>query len=758
MNYLSLQIDGQWAYLKEGTEITLEGNNPIFSDAGSKTYLFQLHVESNRHLFGNADDIYGESYYKTIDGKRATLYVAGIPVMTGKVSLEDEVYVDEDGCVAINLVSGNLEFAQMIEGMNCRDVELKDDIEIGYIYDSASVLYELNPLLENDPGTNSRQILNNDLTFYFPENYVAVTNTNILSSYREGGKFCNIRRTFLTKNTAIATNYIESHESEESPRIKLFKGDTGDSVISLEYNSMRSAPCFYVLYFLDCLFYKLGLSVNNNSLISIEDACRLAFVNTDCKVKRKGEVQSVTIDEENKPYPGFGREFGNYEWSYYNLFVVNRMRLKRQRVFATSENFPDIEVSSLIDAVQNIFNVRILCTDGELNILSVPDILKSSQVNTIHAEVFDAGKIENNIKGFRLCYDSDDEEDTNFKFDYNEVKRVKQYGEILPKISVNNPTVYIDERNGNTYAIKVSKEAVENGDEEELNPSLFEVGGFLPVTYGDCSEKGKIEEVRLSFTPIINNDIDGIDNINKAKNPEAPADIDSTLENRYALLVDVGDDPKWTSIKETVVFKYRQNNRMDWFQKEAICSVAFYDYNPKEDSGSEFMLGIMRGPGNAAGIEYYDENFDGEGNSRVAFTSANYAFTSDSIDNCDRDFDYNGTGSGGVDYDGRFSLKLRAGKFDKDGNPITDADGKPIPHDADRANRGLYDKFWKEYAYFTVNKKIVRLRLRMEIADLVSLDWTKRYRIGDYLGFVASWNVTVSDNGFGVIDMDMYYL
>ena len=753
MNYLSLQIDGQWAHLKEGTEIALEGNNPIFSDAGSKTYLFQLHVDSNRHLFGNADDIFGESYYKTIDGKSATLYVAGIPIMVGKVSLEDEVYVDDDGCIAINLVSGNLEFAQMIEGMNCRDVELKDDIDIGYIYESASVLYELNPNVLKSPGWNSMSVSNNDLKFYFPENYIAPTNVNITDSYRTKKPFCNIRRFFATQNAALATNYINSHEKDQPQRVKLIEGDEKGSILSLEYNSMRSAPCFYVLYFLDCLFKMKKLHVETNYLEDIEDAYRLAFVNTKCGYKRAGDVESVTLDEENKPYPGFGRVFGNVDYLKEKLFIVNRMQLTRQRVVATADNFPDISVSELIESIQNIFNVRFMNSDGTIHIVSVKDILKDFHFETINADIYEARKIENRINGFKISYNSADE-DTNFNFKFGDVKCVGQYGEILSEISANNPTVYIDKRNGNTYVTKVSKEAVDDGEEEELNPSLFEVGGFIPAEYGDCSEEEHTEHIELKFTPIINNDILGKENIDKAKKSYP----DEDLENKYALLVDVGDDPKWTSIKETVVFNYKQNNRLDWFKKEAVCSVAFYDYNPEEEVESNFMLGIMRGPGNDSDIEVFDENFDGEGNSRVAFTSANYAFTSDSIDNCNRDFDYNGQGEGRVDYSGRFSLKLRAGKYDKDGNPIKDEDGSPIPHDADRANRGLFDKFWKEYAYFTVNKKIIRLRLRMEIADLVSLDWTKRYKIGDYIGFVANWNASVNSDGLSEVEMDMYYI
>jgi hypothetical protein len=172
------------------------------------------------------------------------------------------------------------------------------------------------------------------------------------------------------------------------------------------------------------------------------------------------------------------------------------------------------------------------------------------------------------------------------------------------------------------------------------------------------------------------------------------------------------------------------------------------------------MLGIMRGPGSDAAAETFDEDFDGEGNYRVSFTASGYAFTSDSIDHLNRDFDYNGDGSGiGGDVSGRFSLKLRAGKYDKDGNPIKDADGNPIVvQDKARAERGLYDKFWKEYAYFTVNKKVLRMSCGLEISDILNLDWTKRYKIGEWTGFIAGYSFNVNKDGMSEVELEMYYI
>lgn len=774
MDYLSLNIDGQWANLIEGTEIALEGNNPIFSDAGSKTYLFQLNVESNRHLFGNADDAFGDSYYKTIDGKPATLYVAGIPIMVGKVSLEDEVYMDDDGCIAINLVSGNLEFAQMIEGMNCRDVELLDEIEVGYVYDSFTIQAPLNKDYRIQVMSTGSQY-NPTFTFDFPYNLVSVRSTNVSGEY-PAWKYCNIRRAYSIANKSKVDSYISDYSVPGSV-ISTKEGQGSDDILSLECGSLNSGLCFYVLYFIDCLAKKLGLTISNNFLLDIEDARRLAFVNLYTKVSAKegAEPEEVDVYDAREDLPGLHYDGNSVMVKHYGdtipVFTFEDAYFTRRKVVATSENFPDKSVAEVIEAVENIFNVRFIVDEGtsSLSIVSKAEVLRDEKVTELYASIHESRKVDNRLLGFKLSYSSN-EDDLNFNFDnYSQVKSVEQYSDILRKVSSTEKSVFVDKRNGNAYAIKVWSEAEESGDVTKLNPSLFEIAGFSPAVYGDCSDDSFVESVELKFNPIIVNDI----NASAADKKIKSGGDDSSVENIYALAIDEEiEDPTWVEVSEkrTIGSIWIYGDDGWWTSHTNVwvdASLKFFNYlgevsytdeNKVSSYNTDFMLGIMRGPGSEAGIEYFDENFDGEGNSRVSFTSANYAFTSDSIDNCNRDFDYNGTGEGGVEQAGRISLKLRAGKYDKDGNPIKDENGNPIIIPSPRAERGLYDKFWKEYAYFTVNKKIVRLRLRMEIADLVTLDWGKRYKIGDYIGFVANWNLSVNSSGVSEVEMDMYYI
>ena len=775
---LSLKIDNQFIALPDDTEISIEASNPIFSDAGAKTYLFEIPVESLRYIIGNADEIYGESLYDVLEGKRAAIYIDGVPFFFGVVNLEDEISI-EDGKIAVSIASGNLEFAQMIGGMNCRDVELKDEIEVGWVYDS----YVMN--VEKNPDFRMTFFKNNlDLTFKydFPYNIVAVRNTNILEGYPHA-KYCNIRRCYGIGNKALVDSYISSNDVSGSV-LKTEKASMTSSqdVLSLEYGGLNSGLCFYVLYFIECLAHKLGLSIKENCLSDIEDACRLAFVNLATKVEVIGNEERIHPTDAAEDFPGI--EFtGHVDYvKHYgeNIFplIFGDSYISRRKVKATSENFPDASVSEVIEAIQGIFNVKFLLDDTGKNLLivSVRDCLLNEGKHNIFGDISESYKIENNTKGFKMSYSSN-EDDTSYNFsNYSKVEPISQYSEALRRVSSNENTVFIDTRTGNAYAVKISLEALEEGDIKQLNPSLFEVGGFSPAVYGDCSNDETTENVKLGFSPIINIDINGGDNISAAKSSDETSG-DSGIENIYAFLIpeDI-ETPSWVEIKEErksgSIWIYGDDGW--WTSHDNVnfwASMKYFNYLGEPSYQSEnkvssyntgLMLGIMRGPGSDSAPETFDQNFDGEGNYRVAFTAANYAFTSDSIDNCDRDFDYNGTGEGvGEDgLKGRFSLKLRASKFDKDGNPIKlyDKDGNEVEMRADRANRGLYDQFWKEYAYFTVNKKILRLTCGMEIADIINLDWTKRYKIGEWTGFIANYSFNVNKDGMSEVELEMYYL
>ena len=94
---------------------------------------------------------------------------------------------------------------------------------------------------------------------------------------------------------------------------------------------------------------------------------------------------------------------------------------------------------------------------------------------------------------------------------------------------------------------------------------------------------------------------------------------------------------------------------------------------------------------------------------------------------------------------GAVSLKLRAEK------PNPDFDPKQPESENNRRyleitnprlrGRGLMDQFYKEYSYWVRNARIARMTVRMELAQLLSIDKTKRVRVAISQALYARWNI-----------------
>ena len=185
------------------------------------------------------------------------------------------------------------------------------------------------------------------------------------------------------------------------------------------------------------------------------------------------------------------------------------------------------------------------------------------------------------------------------------------------------------------------------------------------------------------------------------------------------------------------------------------------------------MLGILRGSGSDAYVDYKTDPQDREGNDTWDIVPGSGAIVhSDTCDSYGHLWDYNGTGEGVGDLDGRISLKLRAEKpnpkFDRTKeetyydpeHPELDTNPRYLRiSNEDLRNRGLCDRFYKEYSYFVRNARVAILTVRMELAQLLSLDKTRRVNIGDITGFIKKMQYSVSNRtGLGLVTMEIMYI
>lgn len=723
MKGIQIKINAQWIYLPEDFSISLEQTSPVFNEQGTFSFPFEIPLEPNRSVFKNIADPFGDISLRDIDKAPAEIWFAGVMLYRGIIEVDEEVELEDT--LPVTFLSGNSDFMTRIEGMNCRDVPLDRDIKLGYVVTSVT-----------EP---------NVARYGFPlPNYVMMNYTSVnISDPYPAKPFCNVR---------ICT-------SDENGYYKV-----------LEAKRPYSGVCFYVLYFLDCLFKHLGIGIQKNEASKIEDMNRLAFFSTQCNTEQRGEERQIPLSEiRSKDFCGedFTLKYHRNRDGRPDEINIDTAQFTYwgQDVYATNKNFPDVDVESIFQDLKNAFGLYFLY-DGKKNNIEigyVKDLFKRTDFSVLDVKVVSLIPVRRKDPPLKMTYSEED--DTSFNYtDFSNVKVFDDYESILEEgVLYYDTTCKIDSLTGNAYRVKVNKKT-------GRGQALFEVGGFRDYIQGENSEEEEETEIDINFKPVINNlvsvstGIDGTVNVNRPGSPGSAfdrlenqkRDNSGSMEKVIATFVDV-ELKSEGKVDYNIREWYNNGGRVHAEDKGYLYAYLYMKalapelFNVEENEESPlrtydagYTLGVMRGPGNKSGMEY-SPDYDGEGNASWVQTVANYAFTSDSCDNYGRFFDYNGTEEGGADQSGRFSLKLIAGK-----------DGYPV--DEQYKDRGLVAKFLSEYLYFMANKKTVVLTVRMNITQIIGIDFLKRYKIGDFVGFINKVSYTLDVNGVTDATIELYSL
>lgn len=457
--------------------------------------------------------------------------------------------------------------------------------------------------------------------------------------------------------------------------------------------------------------------------------------------------------------------------------------------YATSDNYPNVDTRTVIDAMEAAFGIRLVFSADykKVRIVLLRNIFRDETVQTVVCDIIgNPEKEENAIRGFRLTYGAG-KEDTQFyykgfndmlvhkqemwpemsdKHDYSRWDLNSSYEEAKQQVGAFNRTCYVVPETGNAYLTKIDEE------EKVLFPALFEVAGFMDAEEGDCTgEEETIHEVTIGAKPVIMNDVNGTYAVlfgGEMKPPCTKERAHEIFTHGY-LYTHSYDGLKQGSSEQHY---YRVNATIDFYINEgyAIHLMDNYDLGgegispfDKEDPG--LCFGIMRSSGSEAYTMYAEDIIEDEGNDYWENIPGKGAI--DHPDTCDNEgklWDYTADGQADEqDPEGRFSLKLRAEKP----NPQFDA---TQPESAENPRyltitntklqrRGLMDQFYKEYSYWMRHARIARFKTRMELAQLTTIDKTKRVIIGGITGFIKKRQYSISnENGLGPVEVEMYYI
>lgn len=971
MEHLSLEVfdlSGQgskYAFLPDDAEITVTDTSDIFAKGDVWTFDFTLSIPANAHIFGTSGETHGQRLHDIIDRRRARLWAEGLPLFLGYLRLDSEASVDKDGNVDVRFEGGQKTFDEMIEGGKANQVPMMGDVLIGMALwrkrktrftlglQASAVLDDGTSTLWGDVFYQTRPhegTIGLDVPFAYDgeDEGVAVQEyPRMVFPRLRAGTFVNAGTAEpLAAVDCINTDHPYTEDGDGTPahpycnvalcyqRYGYDRTQTDGSVVP-DYSSepeaqrgyeympacrLNSAPNFFVIYWIRALMKHLGIHVEENQMMGVEDLRRLFFVNTDCAYREPKSLRTGTVDQKTGRYrfaagsrlvPEFyghrvGVEEGDNvfrlcykrgdninigesridcsafsasdagvksislqivrvkEWDEHDLSRYEDDNGYLHEAYATSECFPDADISDVIKAVEGGFGVRFLFGSDykTVRIVLLREVLRDKSVQEIPCDVVESSKVENSVRGFRMTYG--ESEDTAFRYkgfddmlphkpetwkdssdthDYSKWDLAAEYGDIIKKVSAFDKTCYVTPVTGNAYGVKIDKDAKRY---RELYPALFGYADFMDAEDGDCTgDDETVETVTVGFRPAIMNDLNMEEErkgrrsqrfalfvdekmrprrpdlknlpsiwqpfVRSYDDPDAKYDVNNVLygfwaegvlpvyllehsdlqydfgsmmaddgivkPGEFAVMSDVHTGMEGYQLHARLKYAWPRGGavdvdmNIDGYVNDGYRLYLQDNYEPNDDGvspvekhGWGLTLGIMRGSGGDMHVDYSPDPDDGEGNDTWEVTpGTSVTAHPDTCDNYGSRWDYNGTGQGIGDEEGRVSLKLRAEKP----NPLFDASKEeggdnlrylPVTGNG-LAHRGLADQFYKEYSYWVRNARIGRRTVRMELATLLAIDKTKRVRVGDVTGFVRKMQYTLSKKrGLGMVTMEIMYI
>lgn len=603
MDYLKLEIfdlegnGSKFAALPDDTVITIVDTSEIFASGDLWSYSFKLNISANANIFGSAGEMHGQRLHYVIHHRKARLWIMGTPMYLGFLTCGAQASVSAGGDVDVTFESGQKTFDDMISGARANQVPMMTDVQIGMaLWRKRWIRYRLafkvginvnqtyfDTWLRDAVGDNLIPLDcegENDVTpvqeyprMVYPKGTFVNDMTHQSASYNflntdhaydDSHPYCNIalcyQRQGYEKKMADGS-IVEDYSSEPEPQ-------RGYEIMPA--NRVNSAPNFFVIYWIRALMKHLGIHIDENQMMEMEDLRRLFFVNTNCDyvepkkirteynerfgryhsnaagrllAERLKAEQNIDFNESKVEVTSF-RITDWYAPSLYpqpdKLYIkashVNDWKdsdkeeyISRNSIFhkafATSKCFPDVEISDVISAIENGFGVRFLFSDSyrRVRIVLLRNIFRSQEVQTLDGDVISISKQENNIRGFRMTYGDIDDTHYYYKGFADKLPHKK---ELWPETEDDHDysqwdldAVYAEIIKKATAFNKVCYVTKNTGNAygvkidknarryEDLHPSIFEYAGFMDAEDGDCTgEDDTIKSVNVGFAPIIMND------------------------------------------------------------------------------------------------------------------------------------------------------------------------------------------------------------------------------------------------------------
>lgn len=380
---LTILANGKPLALKEDASISIELKNPLFNDTEMFSYPVELPIEGNRHVLKNVDDVSSDIRPVSYEHTPMQIIADGVPFASGTAIIQEDERLEDS--LSLNVDASTQSFVDLIDDLKCNEVPIptkyRDHLLIGEKIDEVSVSVNYKTEVEikyqgkkgnkkygsvGDDYTTETTFSPQALGFSYPAqcketgnlheavllktytypNGNSVKIPDVLTSYINVSDayphklFCNARVCYahhdLNDDGTTSDSLVQysTKRKGEDPNNKNHEQEMYEDrgpIWVLDANRPQSGICFYMLFFLDCLFEYLGVQFDKSALEAIGDMKRLCFFTTKCaydieplyygeKYKEEDEVVKAGLKTTNDIKVGFFQKQANSEKDIKNLF------------------------------------------------------------------------------------------------------------------------------------------------------------------------------------------------------------------------------------------------------------------------------------------------------------------------------------------------------------------------------------------------------------------------------------------------------
>ena len=337
-SHLTILINDKPVALPDDFSIDIEDQNPVFNDTEMFSYPFSIPLDGNRWLVKNIEDVHAAVKAVNMEHLPTRIHADGLPFRSGTLVMQDDEEITDS--ISMNIDASTQSFSELISDLQCRDIPVKDQIIIGEKIGNVRVDIWSNPIVHvslhsdgkkggkntsatvtSDPLRVSKVLEPQALGFSYPascmewlfnstrhhkgdaivKGAISYSSSNVTlnvpqetpngnyintsAAYGEtdgagrAAAYCNARICY--KHHAVDKEGKTSSDLIEMDKCSWTNGDLYPYWV-LEANRPQSGICFYVLYFLDCLFAYLGVTFDKSALMEVEDLKHLCFFTTVC--------------------------------------------------------------------------------------------------------------------------------------------------------------------------------------------------------------------------------------------------------------------------------------------------------------------------------------------------------------------------------------------------------------------------------------------------------------------------------------------